>query len=156
LKAFLRQRGISFVEHDVSRDERAAADMVHLSGQQGVPVTLIGGQAVVGFNRPVIDQLLGRLSEQTPKLGVAIAESGHIAARKALSLPVGAYVGRVHADSPAAMAGLRAGDVIVELAGRAIQNDRDVHRAMSSVRRAQSVDLVYWRDGQRIRASIRF
>ena len=50
VKAYLNQRGVPFTEHDVSRDPQAAAEMVRLSGQQGVPVVLIDGQVIVGFN----------------------------------------------------------------------------------------------------------
>ncbi len=58
-KRYFREKGIKFNDVDVSRDPSAARDMVRRSGQQGVPVIDIGGRIVVGFNRPVIDQLLG-------------------------------------------------------------------------------------------------
>ncbi len=58
-KAYLRSKGIRFNEVDVSRDQAAARDMVRRSGQMGVPVIEIGGRIVIGFNRPMIDQLLG-------------------------------------------------------------------------------------------------
>ncbi len=57
-KRYLRERGISFTEVDVSRDPRAAQDMVRRSGRQGVPQIDIGGRIVVGFDRARIDQLL--------------------------------------------------------------------------------------------------
>jgi glutaredoxin 3 len=156
LKAYLRQRGVPFTEHDVSRDPRAAAEMVRLSGQQGVPVTSIDGQVVVGFNRPAIDQLLARQAVSRPRLGVAIAEAARIATKKGLSLPPGAYVGRVNGSSPAERAGLRTGDVIVELAAQAVRSDEDVHRIMANVRPGQAIDLALWRNGQRIKTSLRF
>ncbi len=58
-KSYFRQKGIKFNDVDVSRDASAARDMVRRSGQMGVPVIDIGGRIVVGFNRPLIDQLLG-------------------------------------------------------------------------------------------------
>jgi glutaredoxin-like YruB-family protein len=58
-KRYLRERGIPFKDVDVSKDQRAARDMVRRSGQQGVPQILIGNQVVVGFDRPKIDKLLG-------------------------------------------------------------------------------------------------
>ncbi len=58
-KRYLKSRGISFTDVDVSRDRQAARDMVRISGQQGVPVIQIDGKVVVGFNRPKIDRLLG-------------------------------------------------------------------------------------------------
>ncbi len=58
-KRYFREKGVKFNDVDVTRDPAAARDMVRRSGQQGVPVIDIGGRIVVGFNRPVIDQLLG-------------------------------------------------------------------------------------------------
>ena len=58
-KSYFRQKNVRYTDVDVSRDQAAARDMVRRSGQQGVPVIDIGGQLVLGFNRPKIDQLLG-------------------------------------------------------------------------------------------------
>ncbi|MGQ9600744.1 MAG: Uxx-star family glutaredoxin-like (seleno)protein [Anaerolineae bacterium] len=155
-KTYLRQRGISFTEYDVSRDPQAAAEMVRISGQRGVPVLLIDGQVVVGFNQPLIDQLLAQRAVRSPSLGVAIADASQIAARKGLSLPDGAYVGRVDVGSAAEAAGLRPGDVIVQLAGQAVQSYQDVHRLMAGVRPGQVVEVVVWRNGQTTRTTARF
>jgi len=152
VKAYLKQRGVPFTEYDVSRDPQAAAEMVRLSGQRGVPVVLIDGQVVVGFNRPLIDQLLAR----RPSLGVAIADADHIAAQKGMQLPAGAYVGRVNAGSAAEAAGLRPGDVIVQLGGQAVRGYQDVHRILAGVRHGQAVDLLVWRNGQTFKTTARF
>lgn len=156
VKDYLHQRGVPITEYDVSRDPQRAAEMVQLSGQRGVPVVLIDGQVVIGFNRPLIDQLLARQASQLLKLGVAIADARQFGAKKGLQLPDGAYVGRVNPGSAAALAGAKPGDVIVQLAGQTVRTDRDVDRIMSNVRRRQSVDLILWRNGQRIGASARF
>jgi glutaredoxin 3 len=58
-KRYLQQKGVSFTDIDVSRDQSAARDMVRISGQQGVPVITVGGRPIVGFDRQKIDQLLG-------------------------------------------------------------------------------------------------
>ena len=104
----------------------------------------------------VIDQLLARQAPRPPRLGVAIADAGRIAAKKGLQLPDGAYVGRVDAGSVAALAGLRPGDVIVQMAGQAVRTDQDVDRIMATVRPGQVVDLLVWRNGQTIRMTARF
>jgi glutaredoxin-like YruB-family protein len=57
-KRYLDKKGIQYTDVDVSRDRRAARDMVRRSGQQGVPQILIDGKLVVGFNRRKIDRLL--------------------------------------------------------------------------------------------------
>ncbi len=59
LKRYLRQHKIKFKDVDISRDPRAARDVVRRTGQMGVPVVDIGGKIVIGFDRPKIDRLLG-------------------------------------------------------------------------------------------------
>jgi len=58
LKAWLRKNAIPFSEIDVSRDEKAAQDLVNRSGQQGVPQTDINGRIVVGFDQHRLKELL--------------------------------------------------------------------------------------------------
>jgi glutaredoxin-like YruB-family protein len=58
LKEFLKEHNIEFEEIDVSRDEKAAMEMIEKSGQMGVPVAEINGQIVVGFDKEKISQLL--------------------------------------------------------------------------------------------------
>jgi len=57
-KEYFRSKGIEFEEIDVSRDERAALEMIQKSGQMGVPVIEIDGKIVVGFDKEKIDELL--------------------------------------------------------------------------------------------------
>ncbi|GET26356.1 glutaredoxin domain-containing protein [Prolixibacter sp. NT017] len=59
IKSYFKENNIRFRDIDVSRDQKAAEEMVKRSGQQGVPQTLINGQVVVGFDRPRINALLG-------------------------------------------------------------------------------------------------
>jgi glutaredoxin-like YruB-family protein len=58
VKQHLKKHSIRFKEIDVSKDERAARDMVRRTGQQGVPVTLIQNRAIVGFKKDEINRLL--------------------------------------------------------------------------------------------------
>jgi glutaredoxin 3 len=58
-KTYLSQNKIRFTEVDVSRDQRAAADMVRRTGQSGVPVILIDNRPVVGFDKQRISRMLG-------------------------------------------------------------------------------------------------
>ncbi len=58
-KSFLRESKIPYKEIDVSKDRRAAADLVKRSGQMGVPVIEIDGRIVIGFDQKKISQLLG-------------------------------------------------------------------------------------------------
>jgi thioredoxin 1 len=58
-KNYLREKGISFKDVDVSADETMARKMMERSGRMGVPQLWIKNQVVIGFNKPLIDQLLG-------------------------------------------------------------------------------------------------
>ncbi len=58
-KRYFREKGIRFKEIDVTRDPRAAKDLVRWTGQMGVPVIRIGHHFIVGFDKPKIDKLLG-------------------------------------------------------------------------------------------------
>lgn len=58
IKNYFKEHNIKFRDIDVSRDAKAAEDMVKRSGQQGVPQTTINGEVIVGFDKPRIDKLL--------------------------------------------------------------------------------------------------
>jgi glutaredoxin-like YruB-family protein len=59
LKKYFDEKGIKYRDIDVSKDQKAAEEMVRRSGQQGVPQTDINGQIVIGFDRVKINKLLG-------------------------------------------------------------------------------------------------
>ena len=156
VKNYLSQRGVSYVERDLSRVPGAAQEVMSLTGQQGVPVTVIDGRAVLGADMAQIDQLLRQLASHPPRLGVAIAVASRIAEKKGTQLPEGAYVGRVTPYMAGALAGLRVGDVITQLAGQAVRSDQDVHATMRDQRYGQSANLLVWRNGQTIGMQVQF
>lgn len=57
-KRYFRENNIRFIEVDVSRDQKAAQDMVKRTGQMGVPVILINNRPIVGFDKPKINAML--------------------------------------------------------------------------------------------------
>jgi glutaredoxin-like YruB-family protein len=59
IKKYFIEKGIKFTDIDVSKNTKAAEEMVKRSGQQGVPQTNINGQIVIGFDRLKINSLLG-------------------------------------------------------------------------------------------------
>jgi glutaredoxin-like YruB-family protein len=59
IKKHFDHHGIKYKDLDVSKDTKAAAEMVKKSGQQGVPQTDINGQMIVGFDKKKINALLG-------------------------------------------------------------------------------------------------
>ena len=59
LKGWLEEEGIPYQEKDVSTDSDAVQEMIEKTGQRGVPVTIINGQVVVGFDPEGIKKILG-------------------------------------------------------------------------------------------------
>ena len=59
VKRHLQENGIQYREVNVAADQKAAAEMVRKSGQQGVPQTEINGQIIVGIDKTRINSLLG-------------------------------------------------------------------------------------------------
>ena len=58
-KEFLKEKGVKFVEKDVTTDDKARDEAVEKSGQMGVPVIYIDGKILVGFNPKKIEEALG-------------------------------------------------------------------------------------------------
>ena len=57
-KRYFKEKKIRFTDVDVTRDQKAAMDMMRRTGQKGVPVILINNRPIVGFDRSIIDKLL--------------------------------------------------------------------------------------------------
>ncbi len=57
-RSFFASLKIPVIDLDVSRDEEAAHEMMHKSGQIGVPVIEIRNTIVVGFDRPTVLRVL--------------------------------------------------------------------------------------------------
>jgi glutaredoxin-like YruB-family protein len=154
VKQYLAQRGIPYTEVDVAADAQAAAEMVNLSGQRGVPVVVIDGQVVVGFDRPRLDELLDARSTRRPRLGLSVADAATMAQKRGSGPTEGAYVGRVSHLSPGDRAGVAEGDVIVALAGQPIRNAADLESVLSGLVPGETVSLVFLRSGERITARV--
>jgi S1-C subfamily serine protease len=136
--------------------------MVKVSGQQGVPVIVVDGQVIVGFDRPRLEQLLAsggaagsagaRPAGARVQFGASIADAASIL-RKQGQIPIlGAYVGRVAPGSPAEQAGLQSGDIITELNLRPIARAEDVSQALAGVRPGDRVVVVFLRGDREYRA----
>ncbi len=58
LKKFFEKNDVEFEEVNVAEDEEALKEMKEKTGQMGVPVTEIGEDVVVGFDKKKISKLL--------------------------------------------------------------------------------------------------
>ena len=149
VKEFLSQRGVGFEEHDVSRDRAAAQELVSRTGQMGVPVTIIDGQTIVGFDRARLEQALSRRQQsQRPPFGAAIADASKITARQGLGMIFGAYIGKIKPGSVADRIGLVQGDIITELNMQPIANADALEDALSRLSKGSRISLVFLRDNK--------
>jgi glutaredoxin 3 len=156
LKNYLNQRGIEYTEHDVSVDRAAAEEMVQKSGQMGVPVTVIGDQVVVGFDRARLDSLLGNGGDNghRPHFGLKIADASRVGPKLGLAPVFGALVGDVAPASLGEKAGIQPGDVITEFNMRPIHSADDLEQALAAIAAGQRVVIVLLRGQETLKSEI--
>lgn len=163
MKEFLSQRNIPYTEKYVDRDREAAIEMIRRSGQQGVPVTVIGDQVIVGFDRPRLERAISAMSEagapsagvgSRRSLGAKVADAGRYALPGGTRAE-GALVGGIKPGSPAEQAGLKVGDVIVAVEDRPITSVDELSEALSAAR-SSTVKLALARGTTRREVTVRF
>jgi serine protease Do len=122
-----------------------------------------GGNQGVGFAVPVdlakkvMDQIVADGRVVRSQLGVVIQPvSAALAKSYGLERPVGALVNRVEPGSPAAAAGLRSEDLIVEVDGRPVESDRSLRLDISNRRPGSHIELAVLRaeDGKTSKRSV--
>ncbi len=152
MKEFLSQKGIPYIEKDVSVDHSAANEMVSKTGQTGVPVIILDEEAVVGFDRGRLESIIAVKMARKPSFGLKIADASSIAMKRG-GLPVfGAYIGGVRTGSEADKMGLKEGDIITELNIQPIRNSRDLETAISRLGSGSRLQLVFSRGGNILKA----
>lgn len=114
----------------------------------------IGFAIPVNMAREVMRQLIEFGAVRRGQLGVAIASvTPDIAQALGLSNAAGAVVNQVAAESAAARAGLRAGDVVTAINGRNVKSATDFRNAIGLLRSGERVELSVLREGQSRRIS---
>ncbi len=58
-KDFFQKNNVVYTEHNVATDAAKRQEMIEKTGQMGVPVILIDGEVVVGFDQSRLSELLG-------------------------------------------------------------------------------------------------
>ena len=111
-----------------------------------------GGNIGIGFAtpsslaRPVLDQLRQFGRTHRGWLGVKIQQvTEEIAESVGLDAARGALVLEVSDDSPAAKAGIRAGDVVISFNGQPIKEMRNLPRLVAETKIGADVEVVVWR-----------
>ena len=151
-----------FIQTDASINPgNSGGALVDLQGRLiGINTALITpaqGNVGIGFAVPsnmartVVDQLLEFGEIRRGLLGVRIEEvSPGVAEALDLDQLTGALVSRVEEDSPAEAAGIEAGDVIVSVDDKPIEDHVDLRNRIGLTRVGETVRIGIVRDGERV------
>ena len=120
-----------------------------------------GGSHGIGFAIPsnmvrlVVQSALKGGKVQRPWLGASLqAVTPDIADSLGLDTPSGALVAKVHAKGPAAKAGLQAGDIVVSVDDKPVQNPQGFQYRFVTKGIGGAAALGVLRKGQRVKATI--
>ncbi len=58
-KDFFAEKNIQYTGYDVASDAQKREEMIQMTGQLGVPVIVVGGDVMVGFDRQKLADKLG-------------------------------------------------------------------------------------------------
>lgn len=152
-----------FIQTDASINPgNSGGALVNLKGELvGMNTAIIspggGGNVGIGFAIPsnMVQQIMTHLVEHgevrrgvlgvvTQDLTPDLAQAFGMEARK------GTVISKVMPDSPAAEAGLKAGDVIIEVNGRKIKNAMDMRNAVGLIRIGEKLDIKLIRNGKKL------
>jgi serine protease Do len=146
----------NFIQTDASINPgNSGGPLINMAGQVvGINTAVHGGGTGISFAIPInmAKQLLPALRKDGKVtrtfLGVFIHPvSPEIARRSGLSPPRGAYIHDVVAGAPAARAGIREADIILEFAGKAV-DDKTLPWVASTAAIGEDVPVKLWRRGE--------
>jgi len=116
----------------------------------------IGFAVPVNLARAVMDQLVAHGAVERGRIGVSIQDlTPDLAAAFGLNRLEGALITSIEPGSPAERAGLRRGDLVIELDGQEIRNATNLRNRVSLVRPGGAITLTVLRDGSRYQFNLR-
>jgi len=131
-------------------------------GVNGVIASASGGFEGIGFAIPsnmalyVMGELMARGKVERGWLGVSIQDLTYDLAKKSgLEKSGGALVAEVTKDSPAAAAGLKSGDVILELDGKPVPDGGSLRNSVAATRPGTQAKILVWRDGGKLNVTVK-
>ncbi len=150
-----------FVQTDAAINPgNSGGPLVNMKGQVvGINSNIIsnsGGSMGIGFaipsnmTRKIYDQLVNEGAVTRGWLGVSIQPlSAELARSFGLEGKRGALISEILGESsPAAKAGLKAGDIIVELNGIPVDSNTHLVHLVADIRPGDTVEMKYYRDGK--------
>lgn len=158
------RRGLyDFIQTDASINPgNSGGPLINTSGEViGINTAINAQGSGIGFAIPInmikamLPDLKRKGSFERSWIGIRIQPlTPGLAESYGLGEPRGALVAQVVPDSPAAKAGLEAGDIILEFEGEAIQSSNDLQLLASMAGVGSRVSLLVWRNGDRYRVPV--
>lgn len=149
-----------FIQTDASINPgNSGGPLVNLNGEVvGINTAIFsrsGGNVGIGFAIPIsmarkiIDQLIAEGSVTRGWLGVSIQDlNPELAQYYGVKDGRGALIGEVFDGDPAAEAGIKPKDVVIEINGKAVQDSRDLSRMIADVPVGQKASVKLVRNGK--------
>ena len=157
---YLDQRGVEYTKRDVLTDPSATAILFGRLGRVTVPVVQVGERLLVGHDPVQLARFLPRDEPEGPGVAFGAAVRGvtaEIATAKGLPAVYGVEVGSVREGSPAAEAGIVAGDLITAIGAYTLHGGAEqFRRAVAARRPGDSMALTIWRDGESREVAVAF
>lgn len=148
----------NFLQTDASINPgNSGGPLLNMRGEViGINTAIIASGQGIGFAIPstmaasVTDQIKSGKKVSRGWLGVSIQDVDENTAKAlGLSKPQGALVGGVMEGEPAAKAGVQAGDIILSVDGKDIEDSAALLRAIAAKAPGSKTALVLWRDGKK-------
>jgi S1-C subfamily serine protease len=130
-------------------------EMIRVSGQQGVPVTVANGDVILGFDQRKFAKLAEKYAgPKRPPLGILAADAEEYLTKhpeKAEKIPAGTkgvYVGKVRPKTVAARGNLKQGDVITSFAGKRVRTMAALDQMVDTLKPGDKATAKFIRDGE--------
>jgi S1-C subfamily serine protease len=130
-------------------------EMIRVSGQQGVPVTVANGDVILGFDQRKFAKLAEEFAgPKRPPLGILAADAEEYLTKhpeKAEKIPAGTkgvYVGKVRPNTVAARGNLKPGDVITSFAGKRVRTMAALDQMVETLKPGDKATAKFIRDGE--------
>ena len=152
-----------FIQTDASINPgNSGGPLVNIEGEVvGINAMIIQPGQGIGFAIPInlaktiMVELIKQGKVTRPWVGIGLQDlTPELAKFFNVKEKEGALINQVFAGSPAEEAGLRVGDIVVEIDGKKIKDSQDVVREVLKKQVGQKIQFVIIRDGKRVEVSI--
>ncbi|UKH20426.1 DegQ family serine endoprotease [Actinobacillus pleuropneumoniae] len=156
----------SYIQTDAAVNQgNSGGPLINLNGELiGINTAIIspsGGNAGIAFAIPsnmansLVQQIIEFGEVKRGMLGIKGGElNADLAKEFNISAQQGAFISEVFADSAAAKAGLKAGDVITEINGQKIRSFSELRAKVATSGVGKEIELTYLRDGKAEKAKV--